>query len=184
MVDAEIFRLDAFASHMLDGWSADGPDVFPAAVREAYIDVFRDPAAVHAVCDEYRAAATRDRAHDEADRGRRRIGGPTLALWSAPGPLAAWHEPLALWRAWADDVRGRPVDAGHFLAEEAPEETARALLDFLGDHSRTGRPTAAGDAVLARGQPSGGVSARAAASRMRRRIRRVGVAAMATRRPR
>jgi haloacetate dehalogenase len=126
---------DVFVSHLLDSWSADGPDAFPAAVREAYVDAFRDPATVHAVCEEYRAAATLDRAHDEADRRRRRISCPTLALWSATGPVAAWYDPLAVWRAWADDVRGRPVDAGHFLPEEAPEETARALLDFLDDRS-------------------------------------------------
>jgi haloacetate dehalogenase len=78
-----------------------------------------------------RAAATLDHAHDEADRGRRRITCPTLVLWSATGPVAEWYEPLEVWRAWADDVRGEPIDAGHFLPEEAPEATSRHLLAFL-----------------------------------------------------
>ena len=121
---------DVFVDHMLDGWSRT-PDAFAPEVRRAYVDAFRDPATVHAICEEYRAAATLDRAHDDADRGRRRIGCPTLVLWSAEGAVGAWYEPLALWREWADDVSGGPLDAGHFLPEEAPDETARRLLDFL-----------------------------------------------------
>ena len=126
---------DVFVDHMLDGWSPT-PDAFAPEVRRAYVDAFRDPATVHAICEEYRAAATLDRAHDDADRGRRRIGCPTLVLWSAEGAVGAWYEPLALWREWADDVSGGPLDAGHFLPEEAPDETARRLLDFLRDQSR------------------------------------------------
>jgi haloacetate dehalogenase len=122
---------DVFVDHMLDGWSTT-PDAFAPEVRRAYVDAFRDPATVHAICEEYRAAATLDRAHDDADRGRRRIGCPTLVLWSAEGAVGTWYEPLALWREWADDVSGGPLDAGHFLPEEAPDETARRLLDFLG----------------------------------------------------
>ncbi|GAA3465531.1 alpha/beta hydrolase [Nonomuraea roseola] len=116
--------------HMLDSWSR-VPDAFPPEVRAAYTAQFADHATVHAICEEYRAAATLDREHDESDRGRRRIGCPTLALWSAAGPVAEWYEPLDIWQAWADDVRGGPIDSGHFLPEEAPDETARHLLDFL-----------------------------------------------------
>jgi haloacetate dehalogenase len=117
--------------HMLDAWS-DVSDVFPADVRAEYIAQFRDPERVHAICEEYRAAATLDYQHDEADRARRRIACPTLALWSATGAVAAWYEPLEVWKAWADDVRGGPMASGHFLAEEAPDETARRLVEFLG----------------------------------------------------
>ncbi|MCK2218451.1 alpha/beta hydrolase [Actinomadura sp. ATCC 31491] len=120
-----------FVDHMLDTWSR-APDVFPPHVRAAYAAQFADPARVHAVCEEYRAAATLDREHDEADRGRRRVACPTLVLWSAAGPVAEWYEPLEIWRAWAGDVRGAAVDCGHFLPEEAPAETARRLLGFLG----------------------------------------------------
>src|ERR687888_516698 len=70
--------------HMLDAWS-DVPDVFPDTVREAYVAAFTDPATIHAICEEYRAAATLDVADDEADRGQRRIDCPTLVLWSATG---------------------------------------------------------------------------------------------------
>jgi haloacetate dehalogenase len=118
--------------HMLDEWSQP-PDAFPAEVRAAYAKAFTDPATVHAICEEYRAAATLDYEHDEADRGRRRISCPTLALWSKSGAVAQWYEPLEIWRTWADDVRGGPIDAGHFLPEEAPDETARRLLGFFAE---------------------------------------------------
>jgi hypothetical protein len=80
---------------------------------------------VHAICEQYRAAATLDFEHDEADRGVRRIGCPVLALWSASGAIEAWYDPLEVWREWATDVRGRPVDAGHFLPEEARPPRSR-----------------------------------------------------------
>jgi haloacetate dehalogenase len=116
--------------HMLDEWSED-PGAFPAEVRAAYIANFGAPDAIHAVCEQYRAAATLDYQHDETDRGRRRIACPTLALWSGSGAVAQWYRPLEVWRAWADDVQGGPIAAGHFLPEEAPDETARRLLEFL-----------------------------------------------------
>ncbi|MFI0445430.1 alpha/beta fold hydrolase [Actinomadura sp. 6N118] len=116
--------------HMLNAWSQ-APDAFPPEVRAAYGAQFADPDTVHAVCEEYRAAATLDYEHDRTDRGRRRITCPTLVLWSAAGPVAEWYEPLELWRTWADDVRGAAIDSGHFLPEEAPDETTRHLFDFL-----------------------------------------------------
>jgi haloacetate dehalogenase len=54
-----------------------------------------------------------------------------LALWSRDGAVARWHEPLEVWREWADDVGGEPIAAGHFLPEEAPEEIAGRLRDFF-----------------------------------------------------
>ena len=91
----------------------------------------------HAICEEYRAAATIDREHDRADLASgRRIVCPLLALWSAEGALDAWYVedggPPALWQAWADDVRGHALDAGHFFPEEAPQQTADALNRFFG----------------------------------------------------
>jgi haloacetate dehalogenase len=83
------------------------------------------------MCEDYRAGATIDRELDESDRGRRRIPCPVLALWSGREELARWFDVLDVWRGWADDVRGRPLDCGHYLAEELPEETAEELRAFF-----------------------------------------------------
>ncbi len=121
---------DALLDHTLGAW-AEVPGAFPPEVREEYARALRDPATIHAICEEYRAAATLDCEHDEADRGRRKISCPVLALWADEGAVANWYDPLEVWRAWADDVQGAPIRSGHFLPEEAPEETYRWLHAFL-----------------------------------------------------
>jgi haloacetate dehalogenase len=129
---------ELFVQHFLDSWSA--ADVFPREVREEYVRHFRDPATVHAICEEYRAAATVDHQHDTADRGVRRIGCPVLALWDPSGAVASWYgDPIAVWREWADDVVGAPIPAGHFMAEEAPVETLDRLMPFLRGDGRSAR---------------------------------------------
>ena len=126
---------DAVVDDALGGWGSPIA-AFSAEVRAAYVEALRDPARVHAICEEYRAAATRDREHDTDDhRSGRRVACPVLALWSGRGPLSTWYSeaggPLALWRAWADDVHGHALDAGHFFPEESPDETASALTRFF-----------------------------------------------------
>jgi haloacetate dehalogenase len=117
---------------MLDTWP-EVKDAFPAQVRAAYVKQFADPATVHAICEEFRAAATVDYQQDEADRGNRKIMCPVLFLWSQRGQVAKlYDDPLGIWREWADDVRGGPLPAGHFIPEEAPEHTTQQLLSFLG----------------------------------------------------
>ena len=126
---------DAIVDNALTSWGSPA-DAFPQEVRAAYVEVLRDPAHAHAICEEYRAAATIDRAHDEVDSAAsRQIACPVLALWSARGALADWYAdaggPLALWRQWAGDVHGYAVEAGHFFPEEVPQATAGALRRFL-----------------------------------------------------
>jgi haloacetate dehalogenase len=121
---------DVLVQHMLDSWS-DDPEAFPPELRAEYVAKFADKDTIHAICEEYRAAGTLDYEHDLADRGTRKIACPTLALWSGTGGVATWDDPLAVWRTWCDDVAGAALACGHFLPEEAPEETARRLLEFL-----------------------------------------------------
>lgn len=128
---------EAVVDSALGGWGSSA-DVFSTEVRAAYVDALRDGARVHAICEEYRAAATLDHAHDVADRkAGRRIACPLLVLWSGRGPLNSWYEgvggPLALWRNWAQDVSGRPFDGGHFFPEEMPERTAEELRRFFSE---------------------------------------------------
>jgi haloacetate dehalogenase len=130
---------EAIVDNALSGWGS-APTVFPPDVRRAYIDALRDPAHVHAICEEYRAAATLDRQHDEADLASgRRIACPLLVLWSARGGLSTWYSdvggPVALWQSYGDDVRGHAVDGGHFFPEEMPTETAETLERFFQRHA-------------------------------------------------
>lgn len=104
------------------------------AVRE-YIRCFADPAAIHASCEDYRAAGTIDLEHDRADRaGGRKLPMPVLALWGSEGVIARLFDCLADWREVAADVSGRALPCGHFVPEEAPAETLAEITAFLRRH--------------------------------------------------
>ena len=121
--DPEWFFLDAMFDGAVRG--------FPAAALEDYRRWFRDPAVVHAICEDYRAGAGFDRSLDEADRAAgRTITCPTQVLWGTRGALPAWYDPLEVWRPWVDDLVGGPVEGGHFFPEENPDATSAALLTF------------------------------------------------------
>lgn len=128
---------DAIVAQTLSDWGTDA-GIFSPEVREAYIKPLRDPVHVHAICEEFRAAATIDHLHDIEDRKTgNRIQCPVLLLWGAGGPVDTWYVdaggPLAIWRNWAHEVTGRPVSGGHFFPEAMPEETADALRAFFQD---------------------------------------------------
>lgn len=120
---------DAWIERMLGAWSGTASAFAPEAVAE-YRRCFRDRATIHATCEDYRAAASLDLEHDQADK-HQRVTCPLLVLWGAAGIVGRLFDPLALWREKAADVRGRALPCGHFLPEEAPEETLSALLEFL-----------------------------------------------------
>jgi haloacetate dehalogenase len=108
------------------------PDRYPDAVMAAYRGQLEDASVVQAICEDYRAGASIDREHDEADRGRL-IDCPVLALWAKYGALEPLYgDVLEVWRAWAKQIRGRALEASHFLVEDRPEEVARELIAFLG----------------------------------------------------
>lgn len=115
----------------LGGWGTSLDTFAPEALAE-YERCFSEPATIHASCEDYRAAASIDLVHDDADRDEgRKVTCPLLALWGGRGVMERLYDVEEVWRGYADDVRGRSIDAGHFLAEERPEETARELLSFL-----------------------------------------------------
>ncbi len=120
--------IEAYPDHFFRRPSRPGADPEVAADYERSA---RDPAAIHAMCEDYRAAATYDYKLDEADKGKLRIGCPLLALWGGKGRLGHWFDVLDVWRAWADDVQGRPLECGHMLQEEAPEDTYKELHAFF-----------------------------------------------------
>src|SRR5262249_59269866 len=104
---------EAIIDDALGGWGSPST-VFSPEVRAAYVQALRDPHHAHAICEEYRAAATIDREHDQADRAAgRRIVCPLLVLWGAHGPVETWYReeggPLALWRAGVNDGAGLQI---------------------------------------------------------------------------
>jgi haloacetate dehalogenase len=119
-----------------DAWyRTNGPEVMG---EEAHADLWaalRDPAVVHGMCEDYRAGLTVDREHSEADRERGRlVECPMLFLHSTRDDMERiYGDPVAVWRPWVRaSLAGRPIVSGHHQAEEAPEELAAALLEFLG----------------------------------------------------
>ena len=121
-----------------EGWYGSlAPGKVEAMGEENHADhlaAIRDPATVHAMIEDYRAGLGVDRAAEEADRAAgRRVTCPILVLWSARDDLEQLHgDPRLIWAGWATDLRGGgPIDSGHHMAEEAPEELAAALVPFL-----------------------------------------------------
>lgn len=118
--------------------AAAGPRDLSAFAPEAlahYRALLKEPARVHAVCEDYRAGAGIDRQLDDADLAAgRRIGCPTLVMW-ADNYLAG--SPLDIWRPWCTDLTGAAVKSGHYLAEENPNATLAALVPFLTAHKGT-----------------------------------------------
>jgi haloacetate dehalogenase len=109
---------------------------FGSEILEEYLATYRDPAHVHGVCEEYRAAATIDVEHDRADKeASRRIDCPMLHLWAEGGPLDQFYAsdggPLGIWRPWAPQAQGQAMKGGHFFPEENPEDTDVVVKRFL-----------------------------------------------------
>ena len=112
-------RFAGLAPFMPEGW----PE---------YLRCFSDPAAIHASCEDYRAAASIDLEHDAADiAAGRKVQCPLLALWGAQGVIQKQFKPLDDWRKVAADVRGHALACGHYIPEEAPDALLQALKTFL-----------------------------------------------------
>lgn len=96
-----------------------------------YLRCFKDPAMIHATCEDYRAGASIDLEHDDADRTHK-VNCPLLALWGARGDMERLYNVLDTWRERASDVSGKAVPSGHFIAEEIPDVLLSELKSFLG----------------------------------------------------
>lgn len=118
-----------YMTEKLRRWSAPGTEFDPAAVAE-YLRCFSDPATLHSTCEDYRAAATLDLAHDAATAGVL-VQCPLLVLWGSRGFVHRTYDVLAVWRTYATQVTGQALDCGHFLPEEAPTAVIAALQDFF-----------------------------------------------------
>lgn len=120
-----------YLQRKLKGWASAGASFDPRAMAE-YERCFANPQTIHATCEDYRAAATIDLEHDEADvAAGHKLKCPVLALWGDKGVVHRLYDPVNDWKTVAHDVRGQALPAGHYLAEEAPAATIEALAAFL-----------------------------------------------------
>jgi haloacetate dehalogenase len=116
--------------------NAFGQGSFGGETLKEYVSTYCNPARVHGICEEYRAAATIDVEHDRADKeASRRIECPMLHLWAAGGPLDSFYAKeggsLGTWRQWAPRAEGQAMKGGHFFPEENPEDTAVIVKAFM-----------------------------------------------------
>ena len=106
--------------------------LFDPEALDDYLRCVHNPETIHAMCEDYRAAATLDMQYDDADQqAKRKITCPLLTLWGKQGWLEKWYDVLEVWRDWSDDAHGQAINSGHYLAEEAPDETYAALDAFF-----------------------------------------------------
>ena len=122
-----------YARWKLGGWGAGGHAFYEAEAMAEYLRCFSRPEAIHGACEDYRASAGIDLEHDRESRRRGdKVACDLLVLWGQRGVIQALFDPLALWRAQcAGVVMGEALLAGHFLAEEVPQDTAAHLLGFF-----------------------------------------------------
>jgi haloacetate dehalogenase len=107
------------------------------------VEAINDRETVRAMLEDYRAALSVDRDADRADRlAGRTIGCPTLVLWSSQGDIEAlFGNPLAIWKAWAEDLHGSQIDSDPQMAEENPGDLVKALTQFLGGAAEQPQPS-------------------------------------------
>ncbi|WP_233861909.1 alpha/beta fold hydrolase [Paraburkholderia adhaesiva] len=105
---------------------------FAPEALDAYRAALRQPGAVHAMCEDYRASATIDLEHDRADIERgNKVACPLRVLWGAEGVIEQCFDALGEWRKVARDVSGRSLACGHYIPEEASGELVAEMLAFF-----------------------------------------------------
>lgn len=124
---------DYFLNHCLSSWSKRPGAFTPEAIAQ-YRRAFSQPATIHATCEDYRAAATIDLIHDAPEQRlspQQKIACPLLVLWGSQGLIGKKYDVMGSWQKQAQNVTGTALDCGHFLPEEAPDETYQQLRAFL-----------------------------------------------------
>ena len=124
--------LESSAEFFLRTWLFNSliPGVITAEAFAVYLRCFKNPATLHAMCEDYRAGATIDLEHEKADL-EKKIQCPVLVLWGGKGAMGVLYNVLAEWQEKALHVSGKAFDGGHWLPEQFPEEVAAELLSFL-----------------------------------------------------
>jgi haloacetate dehalogenase len=124
-------QAEYFLRTLLQRQSSDDLSSFTAEAFAQYLHAMNEPATLHGMCEDYRAAAGIDLQHDEGDLYKK-VQAPLLVLWGEHGFVGRNYEVLNIWRTRAEHVEGHSIPSGHFLPEEAPDETFEALHTFFG----------------------------------------------------
>jgi haloacetate dehalogenase len=121
---------DYFFETSFETWGKTPVSGLDPDVLAQYRRCWRDPAMIHGSCCDYRAAATIDLEHDQADVDRQ-VTCPTLAFWGSEGAMHQVFDMAAVWEQRCSDLRTATLPGAHFFVDQFPEETAAILLDFL-----------------------------------------------------
>ena len=121
---------DRFFETCLMGWGKAKLEDFDSGQLAQYRRCWRDPAAIHGMCADYRAAATIDLAHDTADI-ETKLACPVLALWGTSGVMHRLFDMEAEWAKRCADLKVATLPGGHFFIDQSPAETAELLNAFL-----------------------------------------------------
>ncbi len=124
---------DYYLSSKLKAWSKGIPAAFDPDAIAQYMRCFRDPACIHATCEDYRAAATIDLDHDRNDAGTK-LPMPVQVLWGEKGVVGKLYDVPNVWSHYAKTIEATALPCGHFLPEEAPADTADLLKNFFLRH--------------------------------------------------
>jgi haloacetate dehalogenase len=107
---------------------------FAAEALAEYCRCATHPGWANGICEDYRASIGIDIETDEAGLSAgQKLATPTRVLWGAKGAVGKCFDVMALWKAVANDINGRALDCGHYIAEEAPEILLKEALAFF-DH--------------------------------------------------
>ena len=101
-------------------------------VQKEYSRIQRDPANIHGMCEDYRAAASVDLDYDKADlEKKKKIQCPFLTLWAERGAMGRLYDVMTIWKEYASKVSGKGLPGGHNLQEDSPNEVLAELIPFL-----------------------------------------------------
>ncbi|KAG8531208.1 uncharacterized protein KY384_004566 [Bacidia gigantensis] len=126
---------EAFMDYQMGGRHSPTIQIFDSEAYDSYLEAMRDPAAVHAMCEDYRAAATIDLEHQREDiKEGRKIQCPLMILWGKNGLIEKKYDAIAEWKkVSASTVEGEALDCGHYIPEELPETLLEKIETFLTD---------------------------------------------------
>ena len=126
---------EAFMDYMMGGRHRHGVEVFEKECYESYVNVMRDPAAVHAMCEDYRAGFTVDMEDQKRDEEEgRKIQCPLMVLWGKQGVIEKYFNAIEEWqKVSSSTVVGESLDCGHYIPEEAPQALLSKILEFCRD---------------------------------------------------